>query len=88
MLGATVHIVDDPAAARDRYAERVAELEAAGKRVLDIPFGGSDVLGTLGYVNATEEWARQARDSGLGFGFDRVSPPPRAAARTPARSSA
>jgi D-cysteine desulfhydrase family pyridoxal phosphate-dependent enzyme len=72
MLGATIHLVDDPADAGRVHDERVAELEAAGKRVLDIPFGGSDVLGTLGYVTATEEWAAQARDSGRGFGFDRV----------------
>jgi D-cysteine desulfhydrase family pyridoxal phosphate-dependent enzyme len=72
MLGATVHIVEDPADAARVRAERVAELEAAGRRVLDIPFGGSDVLGTLGYVTATEEWTAQARDAGLGFGFDRV----------------
>jgi D-cysteine desulfhydrase family pyridoxal phosphate-dependent enzyme len=72
LLGATLHVVDDADAAARVHAERVAALEADGRRVITIPFGGSDVTGALGYVAATEEWAAQAARAGLGFGFDRV----------------
>lgn len=72
LLGATLHIVDDAASGLDLMSRRVAELEAAGRRPLAVPFGGSDMLGTLGYVAATEEWARQAGSAGLAHVFDRV----------------
>jgi D-cysteine desulfhydrase family pyridoxal phosphate-dependent enzyme len=72
LLGATVHVVPTAEAAMALLAERYDALTAAGLGVFDIPFGGSDPLGTLGYVAATEEWAGQAARVGLGFGVDRV----------------
>ncbi|MCC6225449.1 MAG: D-cysteine desulfhydrase family protein [Microthrixaceae bacterium] len=72
LLGATLHLVDDAIAGLELLHERQSELEAAGRRVLSVPFGGSDLMGTLGYVVATEEWARQAAGVGLAGGFDRV----------------
>jgi D-cysteine desulfhydrase family pyridoxal phosphate-dependent enzyme len=72
MLGATVHVVDDATEAARVHDDLVGRLRAEGRQVLEIPFGGSDVNGTLGYVVATEEWSAQARTGGAGFGFDRV----------------
>ncbi len=72
LLGANTTVVDDASAAAETVTRLQAELVAAGHRVMSIPFGGSDALGTLGYVAATEEWATQASRAGLGFGFDRV----------------
>jgi D-cysteine desulfhydrase family pyridoxal phosphate-dependent enzyme len=72
LLGVKVHVVSDGDTASALLAQRFDELTAAGRRVLDIPFGGSDALGTLGYVAATVEWAGQTNRAGLGFGFDRV----------------
>jgi L-cysteate sulfo-lyase len=72
LLGATVHVVSDGDTASALLAHRADELTAAGHRVLNVPFGGSDALGTIGYVSATEEWASQTSRAGLGFGVDRV----------------
>lgn len=42
----------------DRMAEKAAELQAEGRRPYCIPTGGSNPLGSLGYVLAVEEIAR------------------------------
>jgi D-cysteine desulfhydrase family pyridoxal phosphate-dependent enzyme len=47
------------AAEADAVARAVAELAAAGERPYVIPVGGSDAVGTLGYVAATVELAAQ-----------------------------
>ncbi len=43
---------------KDRY-------EAAGEKVYYIPLGGSNAIGTMGYVNVAEETAGQARAMGI-----------------------
>lgn len=72
LLGATLHVADDAVAGLQIFEQRRLALEAEGRRVLAVPFGGSDTLGTLGYVVATEEWADQSAAVGLAGGFDRV----------------
>lgn len=72
LLGATLHVVDDAIEGLHLLEARRTALEADGRRVLSVPFGGSDVLGTLGYVVATEEWVKQADDARLVGGFDHV----------------
>ena len=72
LLGADVRFIDTPDYA-DIYAEmeRIsAELAAAGHKAYCIPVGGSVPLGSLGYVRAMQETARQAE--ALGVRFDRV----------------
>ena len=65
LFGARVHFSDDPVSTFTEVAERLSD-----RVVSVIPAGGSDVIGTLGYVSATDEWAGQARRARIGF--DRV----------------
>jgi D-cysteine desulfhydrase family pyridoxal phosphate-dependent enzyme len=60
LLGATVHVVDDP----DEAATRFGDL--ADETTFTVVPGGSDATGTLGYVNAAFEIAAQ------GPAFDRI----------------
>ena len=68
LLGATVHLVDDDDAAFTRFAALLAESEADGRSLYGIGPGGSDPVGTLGYVAAGRELAVQAHDQGLDLG--------------------
>lgn len=56
------------------FAETVAEVkahyEAEGEKVYDIPIGGSNELGILGYYECAQEIARQADRMGLINGTD------------------
>ena len=49
-----------------RYVSLEAEFEAAGKKSLMIPTGGSDSLGVWGYIAATEELQCDLIENGLG----------------------
>ncbi len=68
LLGATLHVVDDPDLAFERFAELYAEAEAAGTNLFGIVPGGSDATGVLGYVAGTLELAEQARAAGVDVG--------------------
>ena len=59
VLGATVHVVADPDAAFVRFAELIDEAGRAGRQLYGIGPGGSDPVGTLGYVRAGLELADQ-----------------------------
>ncbi|HTO00681.1 MAG TPA: pyridoxal-phosphate dependent enzyme, partial [Microthrixaceae bacterium] len=59
VLGATLHVVPDPDAAFERFAELYGQAEAAGRKLFGIVPGGSDSTGTLGYVAAAFELADQ-----------------------------
>jgi D-cysteine desulfhydrase family pyridoxal phosphate-dependent enzyme len=65
LLGATVHVVDDPDAAFVLFAELLESAAADGRPLYGIGPGGSDEVGTLGYVRAALELADQARDLGV-----------------------
>lgn len=69
LVGAEIRLIT-PATYRDRnavMASAAAELRAAGKRPYVIPEGGSNGLGSLGYVEAMSEVRRQL-DQGLAGG--------------------
>lgn len=66
LLGATVHVVEDPDAAFVRFAELYAAAEDAGHRLHAIGPGGSDAVGSLGYVDAAIELAGQLTALGIG----------------------
>ncbi len=69
LVGAEIRLIT-PATYRDRnavMAAAAAELRAAGKRPYVIPEGGSNGLGSLGYVEAMAEVRRQL-DQGLAGG--------------------
>jgi L-cysteate sulfo-lyase len=61
LFGATWTFVPDDAAAGAWIEHRVQELRHQGRRPYVIPGGGSNGLGTLGYVSAAEEIAQQCR---------------------------
>lgn len=60
LLGARVHVVAPDAAAATLEAV-VADHAAAGRSVYVVPVGGSNAVGSLGYVAAFDELERQAR---------------------------
>lgn len=61
LFGARLHVCAD-AAERDRTAEALAEEAAAqGRRAVVLPVGGSNALGSLGYVAAATELFAQLR---------------------------
>jgi D-cysteine desulfhydrase family pyridoxal phosphate-dependent enzyme len=62
LLGATVHAVDDPDAAFVRFAELFEAAGAEGRQLYAIGPGGSDAVGSLGYVSASLELAEQLAD--------------------------
>lgn len=65
LLGATVHVVDDGDAAFTRFAELFDEASADGRTLYGIVPGGSDPVGTLGYVDGALELAGQLDQAGL-----------------------
>lgn len=65
LLGARVHVVDDAEAALERFVELSSAAEAEGRVVHGIPPGGSDPVGTLGYVTAGVELVEQFGRAGI-----------------------
>lgn len=65
VLGATVHVVDDPDAAFVLFAELLEAAERDGRQLYGIGPGGSDPIGTLGYVRAGLELAQQLDARGV-----------------------
>ncbi|GAC1393883.1 MAG: D-cysteine desulfhydrase [Ktedonobacteraceae bacterium] len=67
LLGAEVHFTDDAdRASVDSFIEVVAaELREKGQHPYVVPRGGANVLGTLGYVLAVQELARQCTEQGI-----------------------
>lgn len=68
LLGATIHVVDDPDAAFVLFAELLEAAAADGRQLYGIGPGGSDAVGTLGYVQAALELADQVRGQELDVG--------------------
>jgi D-cysteine desulfhydrase family pyridoxal phosphate-dependent enzyme len=65
VLGATLHVVDDPDAAFVRFAELLDAAAADGRQLYGIVPGGSDPVGTLGYVQAGLELVGQLAEHDL-----------------------
>ncbi len=87
IFGAEIHVVEmlegesfEDAERRSfkMGAEHIARLEAEGHRCLDIPMGGANAYGSLGYLQAMVELAEQLQSpagqnntfSGLPYNFD------------------
>src|SRR5262249_44433095 len=64
VFGAHVYVVD-----LEGFGPKLDELRADGD-LFEIPAGGSDATGTIGYVDATFELADQC--ASLGVSFDRI----------------
>ncbi|MFE0022317.1 D-cysteine desulfhydrase family protein [Amycolatopsis sp. NPDC059021] len=65
LFGARVHVCADGEETGRVYDRLIAEAAAEGRTVATVPVGGSDALGTLGYVAATRELAVQLADLGI-----------------------
>ncbi len=65
LFGAEPVFIDKDADLSAALAKLAADWRAAGETVYEIPVGGSNPLGALGYVRAAEELATQCRDMGL-----------------------
>ncbi len=65
VLGATLHVVDDPDAAFVRFAELLESAAAEGRQLYGIVPGGSDPVGTLGYVQAGLELVGQLAEQAV-----------------------
>ena len=65
LFGATVHVCADGDETGRTYDRLVAEAARDGRKIAMVPVGGSNDLGTLGYVRATHELAAQLADRGI-----------------------
>ncbi len=65
LLGATLHVAADMAAATRRAAELCDLVRERGDTPYLIPAGGSNAIGALGYVDAALELAAQAQERNL-----------------------
>ena len=63
MLGCNVHFVKDMESGRQTVIDKYT---AEGENVYYVPMGGSNELGTLGYVECAIELDAQARELGIG----------------------
>jgi D-cysteine desulfhydrase family pyridoxal phosphate-dependent enzyme len=65
LLGARVHVVKDDKAASAAFQTIAAEHTQAGRGVYVVPIGGSNAVGSLGYVDAFDEIEGQAEAMGI-----------------------
>lgn len=68
-MGVRIHALTADIDLMQFTQERKAELELAGKKPYIIPFGGSDALGSLGYVNCALEIAKQEAEKNIKFDY-------------------
>lgn len=64
LLGAKIHFTGENRKGEDIEKLR-SELEVNNKKVSIIPYGGSNLLGTLGYINAIKELKDQLKEQDL-----------------------
>lgn len=65
LMGADIYFVKDEASMDEKVAEVLAKYEANGDKVYQIPVGGSNVLGAVGYVMAIKEIMEQIKEQGI-----------------------
>ncbi|GAB4479561.1 MAG: D-cysteine desulfhydrase [Anaerolineae bacterium] len=64
LLGAAFHWTEERAPYTQTIARVEADLNAAGRRPYVVPYGGSNAIGLLGYVEAMREVAAQIEEAG------------------------
>ena len=64
LLGAHIHFNGEKRKGEDLIWLK-AELKKKGKRIYTIPYGGSNIAGAMGFVNAVGELKQQLADSGV-----------------------
>ena len=70
LLGATIHRCAPDEARADAIQRLLPQLSAAGETPYYIPTGGSNAVGSLGYIDAALELQQQAKEAGIAL--DRV----------------
>ncbi|HWD01903.1 MAG TPA: D-cysteine desulfhydrase family protein [Amycolatopsis sp.] len=65
LFGAGVHVCANDEEATRAYEELLASADYEGHQVATVPVGGSDALGTLGYVDGSYELAQQLAALGV-----------------------
>jgi len=64
LLGANIHFTGDNRKGED-ILKLKQELEAKGRNVYEIPYGGSNLLGAYGFIDAIEELKKQLDDKNI-----------------------
>ncbi|MFD1413647.1 D-cysteine desulfhydrase family protein [Oceanobacillus jeddahense] len=67
MLGANVNIIPSSESREDAMEELKKDLEAQGKKVLLIPVGASNAIGSYGYIHCYNEIMKQEVEMGIHF---------------------
>ncbi len=67
MLGANVNIIPPSASREDAMEELKQKLESQKKKVLIIPVGASNAIGSYGYINCYNEIIKQEVEMGIHF---------------------
>jgi D-cysteine desulfhydrase len=67
IVGAQFHWTDEHAPYADTLARVESDLKAQGRRPYLVPYGGSNAVGIMGYVEAMRELSGQCADQGLHF---------------------
>ncbi len=65
LLGATVHLCSKDEGRNDKADEVMAAIEARGEKGYFIPTGGSDAVGSLGYVDCAVEIMEQVKQQNI-----------------------
>ena len=67
MLGANVNIIPPSASREEAMEELKQKLESQRKKVLVIPVGASNAIGSYGYINCYNEIIKQEVEMGIHF---------------------
>lgn len=65
LMGADIYFVSNPETMDQAIAQVVAKYEAQGDKVYQIPIGGSNVLGAVGYIMAAKELVAQIKEQDI-----------------------
>lgn len=68
LLGANIHFTGDNRKGEDNQIVKL-ELEKEGKKCFIIPYGGSNIIGALGFVNAVKELNDQLTQQNLNIDY-------------------
>lgn len=68
LLGANIHFTGDNRKGEDNQVLKL-ELEKKGKKCYIIPYGGSNIIGALGFVNAVKELKEQLTQQNLNIDY-------------------
>ncbi|MEG1782125.1 MAG: D-cysteine desulfhydrase family protein [Oscillospiraceae bacterium] len=65
MMGADIYFLADPSKMQETVAQVVKKYEAQGDKVYQVPVGGSNLLGAVGYIMSVKEIMEQMKEQNL-----------------------